>query len=168
MRFFSIGDDDMVQIEFYDDGRVIKGILLAKYQRRHDEVYSWGKKVFGKAKTKYARRRLKNPLYVIFIPWKHKLKELIEVDEKYIINSQPFRVDETWITKDKFISKTGYDIYSFSVKVKIKNFVGYKFIYDNNSFIAKMSSHEFEDCLAILYKNMPEILDIDLENKEVR
>ena len=40
----------MVQIEFYDDGRVIKGILLGKYQRPHDEVYSYEKKFLWKTK----------------------------------------------------------------------------------------------------------------------
>ena len=34
----------MVEIEFYDDGRIIKGILLGKYQRPHVEVYSYEKK----------------------------------------------------------------------------------------------------------------------------
>lgn len=155
----------MVQIEFYDDGSVIKGILLGKYQRPHDEVYSYEKKFLWKTKTIYAHRTLNSPLYVVFIPWKHQLKELREVDEKDIINPQSFNADETWIAKDKFISET-YDGYIYPLSLEVKDFVGYKFIYDNNSFIAKLCLHEFEDCLTILYKNMPEALDIDLGNKE--
>ena len=66
----------MVQIEFYDDARVIKGILLGKYQWPHDEVYSYEKKFLWKTKTKYAHRTLNTPLYIVFIPWKHQLKDL--------------------------------------------------------------------------------------------
>ena len=95
----------MVQIEFYDDGSVIKGILLGKYQRPHDEVYSYEKKFLWKTKTIYAHRTLNTPLYVVFIPWKHQIKELREVDEKDIINPQSFNADETWIAKDNFISE---------------------------------------------------------------
>lgn len=158
----------MVQIEFYDDGSIIKGILLGKYQRSHYEVYSYEKKFLWKTKTIHALRTLNTPVYVVFIPWKHQLKELREVDEKYIINPQSFNVDETWITKDKFISETSetYDGYMYPSSLEVKDFVGYKFIYENNSFIAKLCLHEFEDCLTILYKNMPEALDIDLGNIE--
>ena len=155
----------MVEIEFYDDGRIIKGILLGKYQRPHDEVYSYEKRFLWKTKTIYKHRTLNTPLYVIFVPWKHQLKELREVDEKRIVNPKSFHVDETWIKKDKFISET-YDGYIFPLSFEINDFVGYKFMYDNNSFIAKLCLYELEDCLTILYKNMPELLDVDLCNIE--
>ena len=93
------------------------------------------------------------------------MKELREVDEKYIVNLQSLNADEAWIKKEKFISET-YDGFIYPSSLEINNFVGYKFIYDNNSFIAKMCLHEFEDCLTILYKNMPEVLDIKLGNIE--
>ena len=93
------------------------------------------------------------------------MKELREVDEKYIVNPKSFDTDETWVTKDKFISKTYVgDIYPSSLEVK--DFVGYKFMYDNNGFIANLCLLEFEDCLRVLYKNMPEVLDVDLGNIE--
>ena len=104
-------------------------------------------------------------LYVIFIPWKHQLKELLEVAEKHIVNPQSLSTDKTWIAKDKFISET-YDGYIYPLKLEVKNFVGYKFIYENNSFIANLRLHEFENCLKVLYNNMPEILDVDLKNIE--
>ena len=155
----------MVEIEFYDDGRVVKGILLGKYQRPHNEVYSYEKKFLWKTKTIYAHRTLNASLYVIFIPWKHQIKELREVDEKYIVNPQSFNTDETWIKIDKFVSET-CDGYIYPLSLEVKDFVGYEFMYDNNSFIANLCLHEFEDCLRILYKNMPEVLDADLGNIE--
>lgn len=155
----------MVEIEFYDGDRVIKGFLLGKYQRPHDGVYAYEKKVLWKTRTIYAHRKLNTPLYVIFIPWRHQLKELREVDEKDIVNSQSLNEDDAWIKKDKFISEI-QDDFGYSPSFEVKDFIGYKFMYDNNSFIAKLCLHEFTDCLTILYKNMPEVLDADLGNKE--
>ena len=155
----------MVEIEFNDNGRVIKGILLGKYQRPHDEVYSFEKKFLWKTKTIYNRRTLTTPLYVIFVPWKHQEKELLEVDEKYIVNPQCVQTDETWIKKDKFISKT-YDGYIYHASMEVNDFVGYRFMYDNNSFMINLCLHESWDNLTVLYKNMPELLNLDLCNKE--
>ena len=155
----------MVVIEFYDDGAAVKGILLGKYRRPHDEVYSYEKKFLWKRKTTYAHRTLNTPLYVIFIPWKHQIKELREVDEKYIVNPHTLDTDETWVAKDSFISET-FDGYIYPSSLVVKDFVGYKFMYENNGFIADLCLHEFENCLKILYKNMPEVLDIDLGNIE--
>lgn len=55
---------------------------------------------------------------------------------------------------------------SYLLSLEAKDFIGYKFMYENNSFIANLCLHEFEDCLRILYKNMPEVLDIDFGNIE--
>ena len=155
----------MVEVEFYDNGRVVKGILLGKYRRPHCESYSYEKKFLWKTKTIYAYRTIDTPLYVVFIPWKHQLKELREVDEKYIVNLKPFDTDETWVTEDAVISETyvgGFYPSSF----KVKDFVGYKFMCDNNGFIANLCLLELEDCLKVIYKNIPEILNIDLRNIE--
>ena len=83
----------MVQIEFYDDGRVIKGILLGKYQRPHDEVYSYEKKFLWKTKTIYAHRTLNTPLYIVFIPWKHALKDIVFISERQILSMEKYSND---------------------------------------------------------------------------
>lgn len=155
----------MVEIEFCDDGRMIKGILLGKYQRPHVEVYSYEKNFLWQTKTIYKRKTLNTPLYVIFIPWKHREKELVEVDEKYIVNPESVQRDEAWIKKDKFVSKT-YDGDIYHAGMKVNDFTGYKFMYDNNSFMINLCLHETRDNLTILYKNMPELLNLDLCNKE--
>ena len=76
----------MIKIKFDYYGNIINGILLGVYERQHEETYTIEKKFFGKIKTIYKTRKLTSPLYIIFIPWKHKEKELVEVDEKYILN----------------------------------------------------------------------------------
>lgn len=158
----------MVTIQFLYNNRVINGVLLAKYQRPHDEVYTVKQKFLWKTKITYEHRTLNTPLYVIFIPWRHQEKELIEVDEKYIINPENIQIDKTWINIDKFTSERteSFDNRSWKESIEVNNFLGYKFMYDNNSFMINLCLHEWREVLTTLYQNMPQLLDIDLENEE--
>lgn len=155
----------MIKIKFDYYGNIINGILLGVYERQHEETYTIEKKFFGKIKTIYKTRKLTSPLYIIFIPWKHKEKELVEVDEKYILNLNSIEFEEEWIEVSSFVSKSfDGDIYHASMEVN--KFRGYKFIYDYNSFIINMVLYETHKNLELLYKYLPELLDIDLKNRE--
>lgn len=158
----------MVAIQFLYNNRVINGVLLAKYQRPHDEVYTVKQKFLWKTKLTYQHRTLNTPLYVIFIPWRHQEKELIEVDEKYIINPENIQIDKTWINIDKFTSERteSFDNRSWKESIEVNNFLGYKFMYDNNSFMINLCLHEWREVLTTLYQTMPQLLDIDLDNEE--
>ena len=158
----------MVIIQFHYNGRIINGILLGKYQRPHQEVYSVKKRFLCKTKIVYKHKTLDTPLYLIFIPWRHQEKELIEVDEKYIINPEAIQMDEMWINIDKFTSERtkSYDSYSCNESLDVNNFTGYKFIYENNSFMISVSLHEWKEPLTIIYQNIPQLLNLDLDNKE--
>ena len=46
--------------------------------------------------------------------------------------------------------------------MEVNKFRGYKFIYDYNSFIINMVLYETHKNLEVLYKYLPELLDIDL------
>ena len=158
----------MVIIQFHYNERIISGILLGKYQRPHDEVYSVKKRFLWKTKIIYKHKTLNTPLYLIFIPWKHQEKELIEVDEKYIINPETIQMDEIWINVDKFTSERSesYDNHSWSESVEVNNFIGYKFIYENNDFLINVCLHDWWEPLTIIYQNIPQLLNMDLDNKE--
>ena len=158
----------MVIIQFHYDERIVSGILLGKYERPHDEVYSVKKKFLWKTKITYKQKTLNTPLYVIFIPWKHKEKELIEVDEKHIINPEAIQIEETWINVDAFTSERteSFDNHSWSESIEVNDFVGYKFMYDNNSFMINLCLHDWWENLTILYKEMPQLLNINLDNAE--
>lgn len=155
----------MVEIEYNDNGKNIKGILLGKYQRLHEETYSCEKKFLWKKKKFYKTKTTNTPLYIIFIPWKHKEKEIVEIDEKYIIHPENIHFEETWVKVDKFISK-GYIDGIHHADVEVNNFIGYKFMHENNSFMINLLLDEKWNNLDILYKNMPEILKVDLNNHE--
>ena len=89
----------------------------------------------------------------------------MEVDEKDILNLNSIEFEEEWIEVSSFVSKSfDGDIYYASMEVN--KFRGYKFIYDYNSFIINMVLYETHKNLEVLYKYLPELLDIDLKNRE--
>lgn len=151
-------------IKFEYDGQIVKGILLGKYRRPHEVVHTVEKKFFGKKKVVDKWRKSNSFLYIIFIPWRHQLKELVEIDEKYILNTDSIDFNDEWVSIDKYISESNDEYYAPSVVVK--EFTGYKFMYENNSFIIDLVLHENHNNLAIIYKNIPEMLEIDLSNTE--
>lgn len=111
------------------------------------------------------RRRENAPFYVVFVPWKHKEKELMEIEEKQIVNLQSVRADAEWIQKDEYVSKI-YDGPICHASMKVVDFAGYPFLYENNSFVINLCLREREDNLKILYEHMPEALNVDLDHAE--
>ena len=158
----------MVIIQFHYNERIISGILLGKYQRPHDEVYSVKKRFLWKTKIIYKHKTLNTPLYLIFIPWRHQEKELIEVDEKYIIKPETIQMDETWINVDKFTSERSESVenHTWNESLEVNKFIGYKFIYENNDFLINVCLHDWWEPLTIIYQNIPQLLNMDLDNKE--
>lgn len=154
----------MVEIEF-NNGTKIKCILLGKYQRQHKELQSYQKRCLWKNSSVYITKTIDTYFYIILIPWKHREKQIVEINERNIVNSQSIKLDESWIKVDEFISET-LDGSIYPLSMKVNDFVGYKFIYENNSFIINLSLHDECDNLSVLYRNMPELLDVNLENKE--
>ena len=73
-------------------------------------------------------------------------------------------MDKTWIKKEIFVSE-GLDS-GYPISFDVKDFAGYKFMCDNKRFITGLCLHDFDYCLTILYKNMPELLNADLNNVE--
>jgi hypothetical protein len=111
---------------------------------------------------------LNTPLYLIFIPWRHQEKELIEVDEKYIINPETIQMDEIWINVDKFTSERSESVenHTWNESLEVNKFIGYKFIYENNDFLINVCLHDWWEPLTIIYQNIPQLLNMDLDNKE--
>ncbi len=153
----------MVIIEFLHRGKPTKGILLGKYQCPHEEVYRVQKRCFWKTKAVYKSRLLHTPLYIVFVPWQHQEKEILAIDEKYVLRPQEHSSDEAWIQVDRFTAQTTGE---YPQSIKVKCFIGYPFIYEHNSFIASLALHEKQDCLSVLYQHLPNILEMHLDNQE--
>lgn len=155
----------MIQITFNYYGNTVKGILLGKYQRVHELHQITKKKFFGKVYEKHKVKKTNSPLYIIFIPWKHQIKEIVEIDEHYILEIDGLLKEEDWINVDSYTSSV-LEHNEYEVSIKVKNFNGYKFIYDNNSYIVNLLLSNNKENLELLYKIYPELLEIDLQNVE--
>ena len=155
----------MIQITFNYCGNIVKGILLGKYQRVHELHHIIKKKFFGKVYEKHKVKKTNSPLYIIFIPWKHQAKEIIEIDESYVLEIAGLLKEEEWINVDSYTSLV-LEHNEYEVSIKVNNFNGYKFIYDNNSFIVDLVLSNTKDNLNILYTKYPEFLEMDLGNIE--
>ena len=103
-------------------------------------------------------------MYIVFIPWKHALKDIVFISERQILSIDRV-VDDNWINIDSYISKFVKEE-PYYCEYEIENFNGYKFIYDNNSFIVDLVLSDTKDNLNILYIKHPEFLEIDLNNIE--
>ena len=53
-----------------------------------------------------------------------------------------------------------------ALEMEVNNFVGYPFMYEHNSFMINLALHDNWDNLTILYENIPEVLEVDLNNAE--
>jgi hypothetical protein len=93
---------------------------------------------------------------LIFIPWKHKIKELAIIRNYQIIEKDDDKLD-SFINIDSFTSEFKEEL-PYYTSYLIKNYYGYDFIYYHKGFIANVYQHCFETPLNILYQELPELL----------
>ena len=74
----------MIKIEFNYYGKTVKGILLAKYQRLRRKIVTTERKFLWITKTVDKWIKVNSPLYLVFIPWKHSEKQVVEISENDI------------------------------------------------------------------------------------
>lgn len=155
----------MIEVKFDYHGDIVKGVLLCKYERLHDEIFTTEKKFLWWKKITNQIKKVCTPLYVIFVPWKHREKEIVEVPERCICNLQQLHLPNNWQQIDHFVSKA-YDGDVYHASVDVNNFIGYPFIGEYNGFVINMALYELWDNLDLLYKNMPQLATLDLGNQE--
>lgn len=147
------------RITFNYDGIITKGILLAECD--FIETISVEKKfLFFKYSTKGIDKR-KFKMYIVFIPWKHALKDIVFISEEQILSIDRVE-DDNWINIDSYISKFVKEK-PYYCKYEIENFSGYKFIYDDNEFIANIRNGLKKYYLETLYNNLPSIIEEEFD-----
>ena len=147
------------RITFNYDGIITKGILLAECD--FIETISVKKKfLFFKYYSKGIDKR-KFKMYIVFIPWKHALKDIVFISEEQILSIDRVE-DDNWINIDSYISKFVKEK-SYYCEYEIENFNGYKFIYDDNEFIANIRNGLKKYCLETLYNNLPSIIEEEFD-----
>jgi len=155
---------DRIKIKI-NDNFIVEAIPLAKYYREHKKKILEKKKFLFFNFEKYKYVNVKTPLWLVFIPYKHSLKEIIEIDESDIIENK-FVISPAWVSIDTYISEAyDYPESQYKDRVKIRHFLGYRFIYDYNEFICNEVLHNKNHNLAILYKEMPELLNEEFDEE---
>ena len=147
------------RITFNYDGIITKCMLLAECD--FIETISVEKKfLFFKYYSKVIDKR-KFKMYIVFIPWKHAMKDIVFISEEQILSID--RVEEdNWINIDSYISKFVKEE-PYYCEYEIENFNGYKFIYDDNEFIANIRNGLKKYCLETLYNNLPSIIEEEFD-----
>ena len=149
------------RITFNYDGIITKGILLAECDFIETISVPVEKKfLFFKYYSKGADKR-KFKMYIIFIPWKHAMKDIVFISEEQILSIDRVE-DDNWINIDSYISKFVKEE-PYYCEYEIENFNGYKFIYDDNEFIANIRNGLKKYCLETLYNNLPSIIEEEFD-----
>lgn len=150
---------EWMRIKCRYEERVVDAILLCIYKRDYYRFKKsmWDILLFRKTKSKIATKT--EETYLVFIPWKHREKQLCEIAPS---NALPFEKSfpTDWIFIPEFVSNGTEEFYP---SVTVKNFSGYRFICENNSFICDQACGEYEANLEILYSEFPELLDEEFD-----
>ncbi len=99
-------------------------------------------------------------MYIVYIPWKHAMKDVVYINERNVISIDYF-YEDNWINIDTFISKFIKEK-PYYCEYTINNFSGYKFIYDNG-FIANLRNGLSKYSLETLYSNLPAIIEEEFD-----
>ena len=136
----------------YND-KEVPAILLAHFEVVDDSPIL-KKGLFTKIKDFF--KPTKRKYYLVFIPWKHSLKELALVPLENVIKTDELAGEDV-ISVEEYISPYT-DEEPWYAECKIWNFVGYKFIYENKSFIINCFMQDYKAPQQILYMHQPELL----------
>ena len=143
----------MVTILIQYGNREIPAILLARFNMVDNEFVSV-RGFLGRIKD--ILTPLDRQYCLVFIPWKHKAKELSIVSVQDVIAIDRLIGDDI-VSVEKYISPfTEEDPYY--AEYKISNFVGYQFIYEYKNYIADIRNQCFKKPLELLYQHHPELL----------
>jgi len=145
-------------------------VLLAKFDIEVNSLKSKQKRfLFSKRNKNVACKDYKS-VCLVFVPWKHKSKELAFINKDLVLGDCNF-LDKTNIIKIAEFNSECVEYY-FEGKpigsiVPVKNFEGYDFIYQNNSFIADLYAREEEKCYNLLYEKLPDVFDCEPIDDEI-
>ncbi|MBQ7337927.1 MAG: hypothetical protein IJW40_05665 [Clostridia bacterium] len=147
-----------ILIKYYN--QELPAILLARFDMVDNEFVSV-KGLFGKIKDIFTP--MNRQYCLVFIPWKHREKELVLLPMSDIITIDKL-IGNDIVSIEKYISPfTEEDPYY--AEYKISNFVGYKFIYEYKNYIADIRNQCFRKPLEILYQHHPELLQEEFDEE---
>ena len=135
-------------------GERVRGIVLAMFNiDDYDFVIKRG--IFGCKKEILDLQP--RDCVLIFIPGKHKMKQLAIVRRENIC--PPIVPPDDWMTVDKFMSAFVIEEAGYRKEIEVRRFEGFDFIYQNKNFIADVEYDNYDAALDILYREMPWLLN---------
>ncbi len=143
---------------YHDNSRAIKCVMIARFYMKLNHHMT--KKVFFKKKTRSTDLK---KYVLIFIPWKHKMKDLklVPADSVWIIG----REDERFIEVEQFCSHFNLEL-PYATEYDVESFHGFDFAYEDNSFIANVYNELTAKPLEILYKELPELAELEFDEED--
>lgn len=134
-----------------------KCVLLAVY-RRDIEQTVYRKGLFGR-KVRY--RREERSRCLLFVPYRHALKDIVEIDESellYPISSMPPEFVRSAAFTSRFLLEENY----FS-EFEVRDFCGYEFVLNDTSFIGNVAYGYKDISLKTLYEYDKAFAELDIE-----
>lgn len=137
------------------NGKNIECILLATFAMETEKEET--KKFLCFNYNKYVKKY--REMALVFIPWKYNLKELriVYLEE---LSSLDYSYTSELIKIDNFTSPFEEEL-PYRVEYLIKDFNGYKFVYEYKNFIANIKQQTPNKCFELLYKELPDLVKID-------
>ncbi len=150
----------MTKILIKYNNREVPAILLARFDMVDNEFVSV-KGLFGRIKDIFTP--IQRQYCLVFIPWKHKVKELALISMSDVITIDKL-IGNDIVSVEKYISPfTEEDPYY--AECKISNFIGYKFVYEYRNYIADVRNQCFTKPLEFLYQHYPELLQEEFDEE---
>lgn len=131
-------------------GESISAYPLARFFMTDEEVPSV-RGLFGSTKTTV--KTVRRERYLVFIPWRHREKELAIIP-RGDVDVEIKNTCGNIISVESFVSPFKAEE-PYYAEYEITDFSGYRFIYDYRSFIADVRNRCSEEPLEILYANLP-------------
>ena len=151
----------MHKIQVQYEMKEISAFFLARFDMAVNEAFS-KRTFFGRIKTIFVPAE--RPYCLVFIPWKHRMKELalIPMQDVLLFDASAY---EDVVSVEKYISPFTQE-YPYYEEYTISNFIGYQFLYDYKSFIADVNNELPERPLEILYQLHPELLEEEFDDEQ--
>lgn len=136
-------------------GAAIKCVLLGSY-RRIEQTLTFRKTLFG-VRPKMNREEKRKCL--VFIPYRHTLKEIAEIDESQVLTANA-AIPADYVKANSFTYATGE---TYPGEFEIRDFCGYPLLLADASFLENVLADERDACLEALYRYDPTLASLCLE-----
>lgn len=131
--------------------------LLACYRRDVEKIVQ--KKHW--LRTRAELSRAERPMRLVFVPHRHTLKEIVEIDESQLLSAGEIPPG-AFVRTPAFIARCSFEEYELDGQIirnfceqEIRDFYGYAFVAENPAFLAAAISDQPEISLEILYRQNP-------------